>query len=212
MKIAICIFGVHSDYRCVEFIQKMSKKYNTTVFLHCWDYNKSWYPRKSPFNKQRFDVNNIDLHIRSTLYENVIDELKNKQKMFMRSDSFSLPDIGFISLLYGMAQVANLKNKIQATNKNPYDCVFCMTFNTFIDRLIDIKNFDMEVLNTIYNCESPINPYFIFGNSEYITKFCDLYNSLEKLDPKLHQDFWLQTHTKHLPITKFWFQSDIGNN
>lgn len=212
MKIAICIYGVHTDYKCVEFVEKMSKKFNTTVFVHSWDYSKSWYPKKLPFNKQKFDGNNIDLHIHSTLYENVIKELKSKQHFFANQEQNTFPDIGFISLLYGMNQVNKLKNKIQATNKKPFDCVFCMTFNTYIDKSIDINAFDMKVLNATYHCESPVNPNFVFSSSENISKYCSLYQHLHELNPKLNQDNWMNTYMKHMRFNRFWLQSDVTDN
>lgn len=211
MKIAICIYGVHSDYRCVDFINLMSKKYQTSVFVHYWNFNKLCYKRKLPFDKKNFTIQNVDLHTKSTLYENVLDELKQKQSLFADKNN-CIPDLGFLSLLYGLYKSNELKNTVEQTNAYPYDCVFCMTYGTYVDKIIDLKQFDLQVINTTYSCESPVNPNFVFGNSKNISNFCSLYSNVHQIDKQMAQDMWIKKHMEKEKFSRFWFQSDIGDN
>jgi hypothetical protein len=202
MKVAFCISGVPQDIHfCANFIKKYSEMYETYVFIHHWtaeSQNKIQHHSYSGRVYKQFDYNiykNVASYaeVKSEIFDKKIPTFLELKKQWPEMDkqmpSGHRPDIGPVSMFYGIAESQKMRQEFEKKHGFKFDVVMRCRFETDFAHNVDweqikLEKYDMKKI-WIPRYNERFEDVFGFSSSENMDKYAKVYENIVPLVKKV---------------------------
>jgi hypothetical protein len=219
MKIAFCISGVPQDiHNCANFIKKYSEIYETYVFIHHWvaesqnliqhhSYSGRIYKK---FDHEIYKSISYYTEIQSEIFDDKVKVFLEIQKNWPEMDALKppghRPDIGPMSMFYGIHKAQEMRRNFEEKNNFKFDVVMRCRFETdFLpnidNSIIKLENYDMKKI-WIPRHNNRFEDVFAMSSSENMDKYSTVYENIIPLvkEVGLEPEFLLDKHIKNQGI------------
>lgn len=198
MRIALCLSGIPRAKHCHDFVQRISKYYQTNLFIFYWGDGEgirkhSFLGRETfSFNPESYRLPGVDLEYKKDMFSSHINEFQASYDQ-IDLDKRGRKDLGIFGMTYAIYQANHMREQYERKNNMVFDCVFRIRFesgfrptNDWLD-FFDIKGYDLNYLwipDINVELHTGMNDQFAFSNSHIMSFYSRIYSHVIALSNK----------------------------